>query len=151
MRGELRAEILTDFPERLAEMEAVYIGPQHRRYTLAGVRFHQGAMLLRVEGCESRNEAESLRGALVEIPIDQAAPLAEGEYYHFQLVGLTVVSDEDEPLGEIVEVLSPPGANDVYVVHGPRGEILLPAIKDVVLEMDFEARRMIVHLLPGLV
>ncbi len=151
VRGELRVEILTDFPERLAEMDEVYVGAEHRRYPIHGVRFHQGVMLLRLSGCDSRNEAESLRGSLVEIPREAAAPLEEGEYYHFQLVGMTVESDTGEPLGEIVEVLSPPGANDVYVIHGPRGEILLPAIKDVVLSMNISARRMTVHLLPGLV
>jgi 16S rRNA processing protein RimM len=90
-----------------------------------------------------------LRGQLLLIPEDEALPLAEGEYFLYQLVGLAVYTDEGEHLGSLVEVLETK-ANNVFVVRGSRGEVLLPDIDEVVLEIDFEAERMLVHLLPGL-
>ncbi len=150
IRGELRAEILTDYPERLIEKQYVYVGPDHRRYALKGARIHQNVLLLQLEGIEDRNTADELRGELIEIVIEDAVPLEEEEYYHFQLEGMQVETDEGEHLGEIVEILSPPGANDIYVVHGARGELLVPAIADVVKEIDLEADRMVIHVIPGL-
>jgi 16S rRNA processing protein RimM len=87
---------------------------------------------------------------LVQVPLEDAVPLEEGEYYHFQLEGMDVVTETGEWLGRVGEVLRG-GAHDVYLVRGPRGEILLPAVEDVILELDLEARKMTVHLLPGLV
>ncbi len=151
VRGELRVEILTDYPEHLERVRTVYIGDDYHPYKLAALRFHQNLMLLTLEGCSDRDAADDLRGALVSVVLKDAVPLEEDEYYHFQLIGLQAVSDEGDVLGEIVEILSLPGANDVYVVHGSRGEILLPAIADVIQKVDFDARRVTVHLLPGLI
>jgi len=149
VRGELRVEILTDYPERLPSHRILYIGPEPTPYQVEGVRFHRGAALIKLAGCDDRNAAEELRGQWVQISIEAAVPLEEGEYYHFQVVGVEVVTTEGEPLGRVAEVIET-GANDVYVVHGPRGEVLIPAIEDVVRELDLEARRMIVEILPGL-
>jgi len=106
-------------------------------------------LLLKLGGCDDRNGADELRGMLVQIPLKEAAPLEEGEYYHFQLIGVRVETESGEWLGQVVEVLET-GANDVYVVRGPWGEVLLPAVNDVILELDLELRRMVVHLLPGM-
>jgi len=149
IRGELRVEILTDYPERIALHRVLYLGPESRPYPVEGVRFHRGAALIKLAGCDDRTAAEALRGQWVQVPIEAAVPLEEGEYYHFQVVGVEVITAEGESLGRIVEVIDT-GANDVYVVHGPRGEVLIPAIEDVVRELDLEARRMIVEILPGL-
>ncbi len=149
VRGEVRVAILTDYPERLPQHETLYLGDDHRPYPVEGVRFHQGVALVKLSGCDDRNEAEELRGQLVQIPADDAVPLEEGEYYHFQLLGVRVSSDQGEELGRIAEVLDT-GANDVYVIHGPRGTLLLPAITDVVLELDLETQTMVVAIPPGL-
>jgi 16S rRNA processing protein RimM len=85
----------------------------------------------------------------LQVPKDEAIPLEEGEYYLYQLEGLAVYTDEGEHLGELVEVLETK-ANNVFIVHGSRGEVLLPDTEEVVLEIDFENGRMKVHLLPGL-
>lgn len=155
VRGELRAEILTDYPDRLQtvfaqHLRTLYVGKAHRPFTLTGVRFHQGAMLLTFKECTTRDEADALRGALVEIPLEDAVPLEEDEYYHFELIGMHVETDEGDTLGDIVDVFTAPGANDVFVVHGSRGEILIPAIEDVVMSLDVEAGRVVIHPLPGL-
>jgi len=154
VHGELRAEILTDYPDHVQTLarhrRTLYVGPTHRHLTLTGVRFHQDAMLLTFKECTTRDEADALRGALVEIPVEDAVPLEEGEYYHYQLIGIHVMTEDGEMLGDIVEVFTLPGANDVYVIHGPRGEILIPAIEDVVIELNVEAGRVIIRPLPGL-
>lgn len=148
--GELRVEILTDYPERLAELKYLYVGPTYRRYTVKGVRFHQGLLLLRLAEIVDRNAAELLRGQLVSVALEDAVPLEEGEYYHYQLLGIQVSTEAGELLGEIVEVLEAPAANDVYVVHGLRGEVLIPAIREIVQVLDLEGRRLIIRPMPGL-
>jgi len=150
VRGELRAEILTDSPERLPQLPRVYLGRRQTPYKVQSVRLHKGLMLLQLEGVADRDAAETLRGALVQIAVQDALPLDEGEYYEYQVVGIEVETEEGEPLGEIVEVLNLPEANDVFVVAGERGEVLLPATQEVVVDLDLEARRLVVHLLPGL-
>jgi 16S rRNA processing protein RimM len=90
-----------------------------------------------------------LRGQLVQIAREEAVPLQAGQFYEHQIVGLSVVTADGHALGQVVEVLAT-GANDVYVVLGPRGEILLPARAEVVRAIDLDAGTMTVVLLPGL-
>jgi len=150
VHGELKVEILTDFPEHLTDVATVYIGPQQRAYTLTHVRSHGKALLLTLKECPDRNTAEMLRGTLVHIAFNNAVPLEDEEYYHFQVIGLQVKTEEGTHLGEVVDVLQAPGANDVFVIQGPDGEVLLPVIKEVVLDLNFETGQVLVHLLPGL-
>jgi len=152
--GDLRVKIFTDFPERLRQHQTIYLAPasspeEVSPYTVDMIRFHHGAMLLRLSECQDRDAAGELRGMLVQIPVEAASPLAAGEYYTFQVVGLVVITDTGVTLGKVAEVLET-GANDVYVVRGVYGELLLPAIEDVILEIDPENGQMRVHLIPGL-
>ncbi|MCS7179492.1 MAG: ribosome maturation factor RimM [Anaerolineae bacterium] len=149
VRGEVRMEILTGYPERLSLHRVFYLGPQAQPYPVESIRFHQGAALIKLAGCDNRNAAETLRGLLVQIPLEDAVPLEEGEYYYFQVVGLEVFTEAGECLGRVMEVIET-GANDVYVVQGPRGEVLIPAVEDVVRELDLTARRMVIFPMPGL-
>jgi 16S rRNA processing protein RimM len=153
LRGELKTEILTEEPARFGRLNRVYVGregedPLPRR--LEAFRFHQGRVLLKIEGCEDRTAAEALRGVLIQVPIEEAIPLQEGEYYEHQVIGLAVWTITGEPLGKVAEILYT-GANDVYLVRAPdRKEILIPAIAGVILEVDLEAGRLVVELLEGL-
>ena len=154
VRGELRVVLLTDYPGRLGQHAYFYLASPDspemvRRYQVEKLRHHKKVLLLKLGGCDDRNGAEELRGQLVQIPTEEAVPLEEGEYYDFQLIGVKVEAESGESLGQVVEVLKT-GANDVYIVRGSWGEVLLPAVKDVVLELDIEARQMVVNLLPGL-
>jgi 16S rRNA processing protein RimM len=155
IRGEVRVEILTDYPERLVQRDYLYLTPPHspddvQRYPLEALRPHKGILLIKLRGVEDRDTAERLRGMLVQVPIEEAVPLEEGEYYYFQLIGVDVETDEGEWLGRVADVIEG-GAHDVYIIRGPRGEILLPAVEDVILELDLESQKMVVHLLPGMV
>lgn len=154
IRGELRVGVLTDYPERLGQHAYFYLASPDlpeiaRRYPVEKLRRHKKVLLLKLGGCDDRNAAEELRGQLVQIPIEEAVSLEEGEYYYFQLIGVRVEAESGESLGQVVDVLET-GANDVYVVRGPQGEVLLPAVKDVVLKLDLEAKQMVVNLLPGM-
>ncbi len=147
IRGELRLEVHTDTPSHLHEVDTVYVGDDHQAYKLAGFRLHMGVLLLTLEGVPDRNTAETFRNQVVSVKASQAAPLKPGEFYHHQVVGLQVVTDTGEALGQVSEIITT-GANDVYVVKGETGEILLPAIKSVILKI--EPPLMTVHLMEGL-
>ncbi len=149
LKGELKVRIETDFPERFARLTRIYLGPEHEPFEFEGYRQHSGHGLLKLKGCDTRNAVEGLRGMEVQIPLDEAIPLPPGQYYVYQIEGLTVCTEAGEPLGTVKEVLFT-GSNAVYLTHGPRGEVLIPALKDVVLEVDLEAGRIIVRLPPGL-
>jgi 16S rRNA processing protein RimM len=150
----VRAKIVTAHPDLLETHDSFFLAsPQApdtgRDYEVERVRLHSGAALLKLAGCDDRDAAEALRGMLVQVPIEHAVQLEEGEYYQHQVVGLEVETVDGEPLGRLVEVLET-GANDVYIVLGPRGEILIPALSAVVQRIDLDDGRMIVHPLPGL-
>ena len=150
--GEVVVEVLTDFPERFDSLEMAYLGDaaqaEPRRVT--GTRGHSGHVIVSFEGCPDRTSADALRGLLVQVPVEEVMPLPDGEYYLHQLVGLDVVTVDGEELGRIGHVLFSQ-ANDVYVVNGPRGEILLPAIRQVIKQIDLAGGRAVVELMPGLV
>lgn len=151
VRGEVRVEVVTDLPERFTWLDKVYVGnEQPRPVAVEGVRFHKSWVLLKLAGYDNRESAASLGSQWLQVPEEEGIPLAEGEYYLFQLIGMTVYSDENERLGVITEVLET-GANDIFVVRGERGEILLPDTDEVVTEIDFDKNLMKVHVLPGLI
>jgi 16S rRNA processing protein RimM len=149
VRGELKLEVLTDFPEKLGRLSRVYLGPEAVPHPVARFHWHSGELLLLLADVRDREAAETLRGQLVQIAREDAVPLEADQFYEHQIIGLSVVTTEGEPLGQVVEVLAT-GANDVYVVQGHRGEILLPARAEVVREIDLDAGTMTVALLPGL-
>jgi 16S rRNA processing protein RimM len=147
VRGELRIEPLTDFPERFQRGAQLWIGGA--RYIVRLSRMHRGALLLQLEGVDTRGEADALRGLLLELPEAAVAELGEGQYYRHHIIGLEVVSTAGEALGRVAEIVET-GANDVYAVRNDEGELLLPAIDDVIKQIDLERGRMVVELIPGL-
>jgi len=149
VRGEMKLEILTDFPERLKRLKRVYIGEEAIPYEGVRFRYYKGMVLMRLPGCETREAAEALRGRLVLIEREEAVPLPPGEFYEHEILDMDVYTTEGVYLGRVKEILYT-RANDVYVVLGPFGEVLIPAIRDVVREIDVEANRMVIWPMPGL-
>ncbi len=118
--------------------------------TVTSARRNKAGYVVLLACVPDRTAAESLRGALLTVPEHDLAALPENTYYHFQLVDMDVFTDEDDYLGQIAEIIETPG-NDVYIVRKPNErDLLLPAIRNVVLDVDTESSRMTVHLLPGL-
>jgi 16S rRNA processing protein RimM len=151
VRGEVRVLLHTDLPERFTWLEEVYVGERDPKpMTVEGVRFHKDLVLLKLAGVDYRDQVDAIKGELLQVPIENAIPLDEDEYFLFQLVGLDVYTEEGEHLGKLKDVIET-GANNVFVVKGEgKKDILLPDTKEVITEIDFENGRLTVHLLPGL-
>lgn len=152
LKGEVSVKVLTDFTERFDIMETVYLGDDQllTEYKIKATRWHKERVLITFEDIFNRDKAEGLRGLFLKIPLEEAMPLDSDTYYHYQLRGLKVFTDTNDYLGLIIDVLET-GANDVYIVKGPQGEVLLPAIKEVILDVNLETKQMQVHLLEGLI
>lgn len=150
LRGELRLTIETEDPERFYDLSEVYLGQDRARFRVLQARLHQGQALLLLDSITNRETAESWRNAYVYVAAEDAIPLQEGEYYCHQIEGLLAVTPEGERLGRVTEVIST-GANDVYVLDVGKGaELLLPAIKDVIIRIDLNAGTMTVRVPDGL-
>ncbi|HJS20907.1 MAG TPA: ribosome maturation factor RimM [Anaerolineales bacterium] len=150
VQGEMVMDPHTDFPERMKSGRKLLVGEQHKPLTLASVRPHQASLLVKFKGIETPEAAGQYRNQWVYIKADEAPQLPEGQLYQHELLGFQVVDETDQSLGELVEILAT-GANDVYVVKDDSGgELLLPAIPSVILDLDPVRRLMRVHLLEGL-
>jgi 16S rRNA processing protein RimM len=151
VKGEMLMDIHTDFPERLKTGVTVFVGDDYQPMVIASRRPHAAGMLLRFRGIKSPEDAGQYRNTRVYVPTVDRPELPEGEYYHHQLIGLNVVTDDGHKLGVLTDILET-GANDVYVVRDADGnEVLLPAIPPVILEVRLADRQMCVHLLDGLI
>lgn len=151
VRGELKVEVHTDLPERFAPRQRLFVGSTDapRPVIIREARTHQRHVLLLLEGCTDRTAAEGLVGQWLFIPAAEAAPLSDDEYYEHELLGAMVEEHDGAVLGQVSEVLFT-GANQVLIVKGPSGELLIPVLKSVVLEIDRTARRIVVALPAGL-
>ena len=150
VRGDVRVVPYTELPERFRWLDEIYVGEKEPySVKIEDVRFHKTWVLLKLAGYDDRDAAAKLRGKLLQIREDQAIPLEEDEYFLYQLEGMTVATDEGTLLGELVRVIET-GANNVFVVQGQFGEILLPDTAEVVCDIDFDKSCITVHLLPGL-
>lgn len=151
VRGEMRVKPHTDEPKRFTWLEQVFIGANNPQpMAVEKARVHQDMVLLKLTAVSTREEAEALRGEWLMVPEAEALPLEDGEYFLFQLEGLTVITTDGDTLGTLTSIIET-GANNVFVVKGEKGELLLPDIDDVVQEIDFDNGRMLVTLLPGLI
>ena len=144
LRGELRVEPLTDSPARFAPGSVLFIDEVSFRVQ----RSHPAkvGLVVKLDSVNDRNAAEALRDSILTIPAEQVAPLPESSYYHFQIIDMAVLTDEGVPLGYVREILST-GTNDVYVVRDESGsETLVPAVADVVLDVDLDRNTMTVRM-----
>ena len=152
VRGEVKVFPTTDDPARFEELETVLLdtGKEKLELEIAGVKFFKNMVILKFKGYDSINDVERYRGKNLWITREQAVPLGEDENFVADLIGLAVVTDGGETLGTMKDVMFT-GANDVYVVERGNGkELLLPAIKDCILDVDLENGVMTVHVLDGL-
>ncbi len=157
VRGDLNVQILTDFPERMRDLDVVHLAEDAdnpRRMAEHHVTFARRAKgdqwVIHLEGVEDRDAADAFRSQYLFVSLADAVPLEEDEVYLFQVIGLEVRSKEGENLGRVTGMIET-GANDVYIVQGETyGEILIPAIQGVILNIDPKAGFMLVQLPPGL-
>ena len=144
IHGDLRVIPLTDFPERFTALREVMVGDELLH--VAHVKPQGKNFLMRFREYTVREDAQRLTGRLLTVARAEAAPLDEGEYYVFDIVGLTVYDEEDNELGSVENVLRT-GSNDVYAVRSEDGrELLIPALRAVVQSIDVPSGRMTVRL-----
>lgn len=153
IRGELKVIPLTDDMYRYDDLLWVYvrINNKQTKYNIDSVRYHKNNVLLKLSDVDDIGVAEKLKGCFVEIPRELAIMLPEGSYFVSDLLGCRVVDDSDKDLGKIVDIIKT-GSNDVYVVRDEESrEVLLPAIKEVVLDVDINNGIIKVKLMKGLI
>ncbi len=155
LNGELKVEAYSDFPDRFAPGALLFLGEDLEEVHVATVRPHKTNLLVTLEEIGGRNEAEEVRSLWLYVPETEAGELEEGQYWIHDIIGLQVVTVDGLPVGKITDILVT-GANDVYVVR-PVGDInggrdvLLPAIADVIEQVDIPNGIMVVRLLEGLI
>ncbi len=153
IKGMVKVKPFTDDTEkRFDNLKKVYIQNKNTRkeYEIEEVKYHKEMVLIKFKGIENPEDANLLRNCYLVVDRDEEEPLEEGTYYIVDMIGLEVYTDEGEKLGILDDVFNS-GSSDIYVVKNELGkQILLPAIEDVIKNIDMEQRKMIVHLIPGL-
>ena len=152
LKGEIKVQPLTDFPDRFLSLSRVYLVSPGGKELVCAVRSARslgGTPLLLLEGYDTPEKSRAINNYLVKVPREEAVPLPEGQYYWFELIGMTVLSEEGERLGEITDVFAT-GSNDVYVMKRGSKEVYIPATKEIVKQIDRKARTMTIQVMEGL-
>lgn len=145
IKGEIKVEPLTDYMERFDELDIFYIknGNQYSPLKVISTRYSGHHVFLRLEGFNNMNDAEKLRGQYLWIPREMAKNLPKDTFFIADIIGCSVYTQDGKQLGNVDRVIHT-GSNDVYVTKGSMGEILIPGLKKVVLDVDVKARRITV-------
>jgi len=151
VNGGMWVKPLTDRNIRANKIRDVFLmgGGEERPAVVRSINETEGRWILNFEGVHNRAQAEGLRGVIIGVTEESSPALPEGTFYIRELVGREVVAEDGRVLGELTGVLST-GSNDVYEISGPDGELLFPALKELVLECPRGGRTMKVRVLPGL-
>jgi 16S rRNA processing protein RimM len=151
IRGDLKVYSLSDVPNRFASLKGVYLGPNYIYHTIQNVRPYKGEMiLLKFSDINDATTAETLRKYDIFIPLDQLAQLPPDSYYQHDILGLHVATLAGRDVGTIVDIIET-GSNDVYVVESPqKRQFLIPAIKEVIKQIDLIRQMMYIDPLTGL-
>ena len=152
LRGEVKVVPWTDYPEQFEDIETVYrkTKTDYEKLTIRGIKYQKGNIILRFAEITDINEAEKYKNQILYAERDDLGELPEGVYYIADLIGLTVITDEGEEIGKIADVINT-GASDIYEIKREgKKNLLLPAIPDVVLEVDLENKKVTVHMMDGL-
>ena len=153
LKGVVKVNPFTDDISKFEDLKYVYIQLKNelKKVKIEQVRYNKNQVLLKLEGIDSIQEAEKYRNFYLKTEKESQEDLGEDTYYIVDLIGLDVYSDKNEYLGKIEDVF-PTGSNDVYVVKDNLGkQILIPAIADVVKEVDLKNKKMTINLIPGLI
>ena len=152
IKGMVKVKPFTDDITRFDRLEKVYIKNKDskKEYEIEEVKYHKNMVMIKFKGIENPDDANLLRGSYLLVDRANEEPLEEGVYYIVDLIGLDVYTDEGILLGTLKDIFNT-GSNDIYEVKDELGkQILLPAIADVIKEIDLENKKIIVHLLKGL-
>ncbi len=152
VKGALRVEPMTDDPQRFKLLTRVFINngnDNYDVYTPEHVQIGNGYIIICFKEVTSREDAEKLRNCFIEIPRSECLPLPEGHYYYFQLIGLQVHTNQNIPIGQLVDVQTFP-AGDLFVIKGLHKEILIPVVKEFINKVDLETGIITINPVDGL-
>ena len=153
IKGMVKVKPFTDNIERFNNLEKIYIKNKsgQTEYKIQEIKYHKNMVLIKFEGIENPEQADLLRNSYLIVDRETEEPLEPGRYYIVDMIGLDVFTDDNEYLGKLEDIYNT-GSNDIYVVKNELGkQILLPAIEDVIKNIDMDNKKVIVHLIPGLV
>lgn len=153
VKGQVKVEPLTDDIQRFKNLKSVLVSGDNRRLTenIESVNLLQNKYVaVKLQGIDTRDLAEKLRGCLLEVPRDEAIKLPKGRFFISDIIGIRVLDEKGDILGTVSDVLQTK-ANDVYVFKDNVGkEYLIPAIKEVIIDIDLENNKMIIRPLEGM-
>ena len=153
IKGMVKVKPFTEnTKKRFDNLKKVYIKNKNEKkeYEIEEVKYHKQMVLIKFKGIENPEQANILRNSYLVIDRENEKPLEEGTYYIVDMIGLEVYTEEGEKIGNLEDVFNS-GSSDIYVVKDELGkQILLPAIEEVIKKIDMKERKMIVHLIPGL-
>ncbi|MDF2485135.1 MAG: rimM [Herbinix sp.] len=153
IRGEVKVFPTTDDPNRFKDLKTLFLdtGKELLPLELEGIKFFKQMVILKFKGIDNINDIEKYRGKDLLINREDAVKLEENEYFIFDLIDSKVFTEDGQELGVLVEIITT-AANDVYVVNTSEGkEVLIPSIKECILDVDVDNKKIIVHLLEGLI
>ena len=153
VRGDVKVYPTTDVPERFLELDYVLLdtGRELRKLEIKNVKFFKNLVILKFKCVDNINDIEKYKGRDLWIPREEGQELEEDEYYIADLLGMSVVLEDGQEFGTLKDVMET-GANDVYIIDSAEhGEVLLPAIKECILDVDLEKNVMTIHLMKGLI
>lgn len=153
IKGYLKIVPYTDDITRFESLDSIFIEVKKdlKSFIIEDVKYSKNLVLLKLKNIDDINSAEIYKNCYIKIPRSKAVKLPEDSYFIVDLIGLNVYTDKGEELGNIIDVFST-GANDIYVVKNELGkQVLLPAISDVIKKVDIQNKKMIVHLIDGLI
>ena len=153
IKGFVKVNPFVDDISRFDELKKVYIKKQKelKELEVEEVKYHKNMVLLKLKGVDKLEDAETLRNLYLEVDRENAIDLEEGTYFIADLIGLQVITDEGKLLGKLDDIFNT-GSNDIYVVKDELGkQILLPAIVEVIKEINLEENKIVVHILEGLI
>lgn len=153
LKGVVKVKPFTDDITKFNNFKTIYISikKELKEFEIENVRFSKNMVFLKLKGIDTIEDAENYRNLYLKIKRDKEEKLEEGSYYIVDIIGCKVLLEDNEILGIVDDVFST-GSNDIYVVKSDDGkQILLPAIKDVIKKVDIQNKKIIVHLIEGLI
>lgn len=153
IKGQVKVNPFTDDIRRFDELKEMYVEKKHelKLFQIEKVNYSKNMVILKLKGIETPEQAETLRNSYLKIDRKDAKKLPEGTYYIADLIGLDVYTDENNLLGKLDYIYNT-GSSDIYVVKDEQGkETLLPAIKEVLKQVDLDNKKIIVHIIEGLI
>lgn len=153
IKGEVKVYPTTDDPSRYTHLKEVILDTGKEQFPLEiqGVKFFKKFVIVKFKGIDTINDVEKYKGKALLIEREDAVPLNEDEYFIADLIGLRIETETDPAFGTLKDVIET-GANDVYVIDSEKyGQVLIPAIRECILDVDLTSGRMKIHLMPGLI